>query len=96
LLFLRHPLAYIVFVGSKTYDGVRFSAYSSDHWPPHVHGFYAGVQVVVDLLIETRQVRLSGRKKNISPRNAKNSDVNHVLRIATKYFDELVQLWETA
>jgi hypothetical protein len=61
-----------------------------------VHGFYAGIKVVVDLLIEKREVSLSERKKNISPRNAKNSDVNHVLDTATKNFDELVELWESA
>jgi hypothetical protein len=37
-------------VGSKTFDGVRFAAYTDDHPPPHVHGFYAGVVVVMELI----------------------------------------------
>jgi hypothetical protein len=34
-------------VGSKKFDGVWFSIYSHDHPPPHAHGRYAGVQVIV-------------------------------------------------
>jgi hypothetical protein len=37
-------------VGSKTSDGVWFISYSHDHAPPHVHGDYGRVRVVVELL----------------------------------------------
>ena len=83
-------------MGSKTFDGVRFAAYTDDHLPPHVHGFYAGIEAIVELLISERAVRLSPRKDNVTPRNGKRSDVNHILRTAAKHFDELVALWEAA
>ncbi|HEY5330452.1 MAG TPA: DUF4160 domain-containing protein [Acidobacteriaceae bacterium] len=83
-------------MGSKRFDGVRFFAYSDDHLPLHVHGFYAEVEVLIDLLIAERAVRLSDRDNNPWPQNAKRSDVNHVRRVARKHFDELVTLWEAA
>ena len=83
-------------MGSKRFDGVRFSAWSDDHTPPHIHGFYAGIEVLVDLLMEERGVRLSNRVDNVRPPNAKRSDVHHVRRTAMKHFDELVALWENA
>jgi acyl dehydratase len=30
-------------------EGARFAAYSNDHDPMHVHGFYAEVEVIVEL-----------------------------------------------
>lgn len=39
-------------MGSKTYDGVRFMVYPLDHPPPHVHGFYAEVEVILELDFE--------------------------------------------
>ena len=78
-------------MGTKTFDGVWFLAYSHDHLPPHVHGFYAGVEVLVELVNGTE--RLAHRTKPIRPRNAKQSDVNHVLRTATKHAAELMELW---
>ena len=83
-------------MGSKTFDGVRFVAWSNDHPPPHVHGLYAGIEAIVELMIEDRKVRLAIRDDQVRPRKAKRSDVNHILRTAAKNFDELVQLWETA
>jgi hypothetical protein len=67
-------------VGSETFDGVRFAAYPHDHEPPHVHGNYADVTVIVELL--KGEVLLSSRTNPITPRNAKQSDVNHILRTA--------------
>jgi hypothetical protein len=83
-------------VGSKTFDGVRFVAWTNDHDPPHVHGHYAGMEAIVELMMEERKVRLSSRDDRVKPRNAKRSDVSYILRTAAKYFDELVHLWETA
>jgi Domain of unknown function (DUF4160) len=83
-------------VGSKTFDGVRFAAYTDDHLPPHVHGFYAGVEAIIDLSIPERAVRLSGRKKRVRPKNAKRSDVDHIRETARRNFDALVDLWESA
>jgi hypothetical protein len=77
-------------VGSKTFDGVWFEAYSDDHLPPHVHGFYAGVEVVVDLV--DGKTRLAQRKKAVIPSNANRANVNRILRTATRYADEFVEL----
>ena len=40
-------------------------AYSHDHLPPHVHGRYAGVQVLVEMVDGT--VKLARRPKAIRP-----------------------------
>ncbi len=81
-------------MGSKTFDGVWFEAYTHDHPPPHVHGFYAGVEVTVELT--NGKTRLARRKNAILPGNAKRPDVNRVLRTATQYADELMELWRVA
>ena len=81
-------------MGSKTFDGVRFQAYPGDHLPPHVHGFYAGIEVIVDLV--DGEAKLSSRTDPIDPPNAKRSDVNHVLRTAAKNANVLVELWRVA
>jgi hypothetical protein len=83
-------------VGSKTFDGVRFSAYVDDHLPPHVHGFYAGVEVILELDFETRDIRLARRHDRVQPQNAKSSDVRRVRRAAEEYGEELFRLWEVA
>ncbi len=83
-------------MGSKTYDGVRFVAWSLDHDPPHVHGRYASVELIVELNVLDRIAKVAERKKNPKPRNAKKSDVAYILNTAAKYFDELVKLWEEA
>ncbi len=80
-------------MGSKTYDGVRFSVYSSDHLPPHVHGTTAGVVVIIDLL-PGAELALSSRKNAIDPANAKKNDVAKILRVAMENVDELIALWE--
>jgi hypothetical protein len=36
-------------MGSIRFDGIRFTAYSMDHAPRHVHAFYAEIEVIVDL-----------------------------------------------
>ncbi len=83
-------------MGSKTYDGVRFSAWVDDHVPPHVHGFYAGIAVVLELDFEKRSIRLAKRRDRVKPKNAKRADVAHVLRSAQRYGQELFNLWEVA
>jgi len=80
-------------VGSKTYDGVRFSVYPNDHLPPHVHGTTAGAVVIVELLADA-EVALSSRKNAIDPVNAKKNDVAKILRVAAENVDELIALWE--
>jgi len=83
-------------VGSKTFDGVRFSAWVDDHDPPHVHGFYAGIEVVLEVDFEKRDIRLARRRKRVKPPNAKKSDIEYVRRAAQKYRHELFDLWESA
>jgi len=87
---------YIGVVGSKTFDGVWFMAYTKDHLPPHVHAFYAGVQMILELDFEQRIIRLADRKDRIMPRNAKKSDVKRIRRVADAYSDMLFELWEKA
>jgi hypothetical protein len=81
-------------VGSKTFDGVWFIAWSNDHTPIHVHGKYAGVELVIELAVEERKAYIADRRRNPMPLNAKKSDVAYILRTAAKYFDELVKLQE--
>jgi hypothetical protein len=82
-------------VGSKTFDGVWFVAFSHDHSPPHVHGHYAGVQVIVELLPEGR-IRKSIRWDAVDRSNAKRADVRRILKVARAHGDELMALWRTA
>ena len=80
-------------MGSKTFDGVWFAAYSHDHPPPHVHGRYGDIQVVIDLLAGGK-VRRSGRWDAVRPANAKRSDVRRILEVAAAHAAELMELWE--
>ncbi|MGA2572081.1 MAG: DUF4160 domain-containing protein [Terracidiphilus sp.] len=73
--------------------GVRFTAYSMDHEPRHVHGFYAGLEVIVDLRPDGA-ASLANRSGAIRPAGGKRSDVRHVLETAASHFDELAALWE--
>jgi hypothetical protein len=80
-------------MGSKTFEGVRFSVYSHNHPPPHVHGTIAGVIVVIELL-PGGGTRLANRWDAISPSNAKSNVVTKIRRVARENVDELVALWE--
>jgi hypothetical protein len=80
-------------VSSKTFDGVWFTAYANDHLPPHVHGFYAEVEVIVDLLPEEKVGR-SQRSGAVDPQNAKRSDVRRILAVASAHATALHRLWE--
>jgi hypothetical protein len=78
-------------MSSLTFAGVWFSCYSDDHMPPHVHGKYGGVTVIVELI--DGHVRLAKRSKAISPPNGKRSDVKRILQTATENADALHNLW---
>jgi hypothetical protein len=80
-------------MGSIRLEGIRFVVYTMDHEPRHVHGFYAEVEVILDLLPDG-DVALANRKDPVRPAGASRSDVRHVLAVAARHFDELVQLWE--
>ena len=80
-------------MGSIRFDGVRFVVYTMDHEPRHVHGFYAEVEVIVDLRRDGA-VSLADRTDCVRPSNASKSDVRHVLTVAAEYFSELATLWE--
>ena len=67
-------------MGSITFEGVRFAYFTDDHDPPHVHGFYAGIEVIVE--VSPQYADLARRKRNIIPKNAKRADVAHVLNVA--------------
>jgi hypothetical protein len=79
-------------MGSIRFSGVRFAAYTMDHEPRHVHGFYADVEVIVDLRLDGN-VSLANRTDAIKPSNGSKSDVRHVLTVAAGRFDDLVFLW---
>ncbi len=81
-------------MGSKTFDGVRFAAYTDDHVPPHVHGSYAGVVVIVEL--RKGKTRLSRRRDAVTPLSGKRSDVKHVLSVAEKNVAALNEIWRAA
>lgn len=83
-------------MGSRTFHGVRFAAWSDDHIPPHVHGYYAGIEVVLDLIAETEEIVLANRAKRVIPANAKKSDINRIVRAANKHADAVFRLWEEA
>jgi len=80
-------------IGSIRFDGVRFVAYTMDHEPRHVHGFYAEVEVIADLRPDGT-VSLANRTDAIRPSKGSKSDVHHVLTVAANHFDELVSVWE--
>jgi DNA-directed RNA polymerase subunit L len=80
-------------MGSIRFDGVRFAAYTMDHMPRHVHGFYADIEVIADLRADGN-VSLAKRTDAIRPSNASKSDVRYILAAAAEHFDKLVALWE--
>jgi hypothetical protein len=80
-------------MGSLRFDGVRFTAYTMDHEPRHVHGFYAEVEVIVDLRPDGN-VSLANRADAVRPGNGSKADVRHILAAAARHFDELAALWE--
>ena len=80
-------------MGSKSVDGVHFRCYSLEHPPPHVHAFYAGHEVIIELLADGT-VRVAGRKDAISPK-ASSSDVRYMLDLAHIHAAELMELWRS-
>lgn len=64
-----------------------------DYEPRHVHGFYADIEVIVDLRFDGK-VALADRTDATRPPNGSKSDVRHVLDRAAEHFEELVTLWE--
>lgn len=80
-------------MGSLQFDGIQFVVYSNDHPPRHIHGFWGGTEVIVDLHLDGN-VALADRKDAIRPAGAKRSQVAKVLKIAALHFDELAKLWE--
>ena len=79
-------------MGSKTFDGVWFVAYSHDHLPPHVPRRYAETEVIIELGLN--EVRFARRRDHTRPSNAKMSDVKKIMTIAAQHRDELQALWE--
>jgi hypothetical protein len=80
-------------VSTVRVGGIVFQVFPYDHEPRHVHGLYAGTEVVIDLL-DDRAVALADRIDAISPADAKRSDVKKLLNAARDHFDELVAAWE--
>jgi hypothetical protein len=84
-------------VGSIRLDGVRFFAYPQDHEPPHVHGFYAETEAIVELRGNpVNEIELADRTDRVRPGNARQSDVKHIVRVAAAHLPELLELWRQA
>lgn len=81
-------------MGSKQLEGITFHVYSNDHVPRHVHAFYQGTEVVIELAVNGK-VYLANRKYAIRPKNAKISVVRKLLRTAANHVAELNALWES-
>ena len=60
MLSIPKPVGLIFVMGSISFEGVRFAAYSNDHDPMHVHRFYAEVEAIVELRLDGT-VLLAGR-----------------------------------
>lgn len=82
-------------MGSYRFDGVTFRVYPEDHEPPHVHGSYQGVLVIVELGMD-RAIRIANRWDAIRPGNAKKNQVRHILQVAGLHYDDLMELWREA
>jgi hypothetical protein len=82
-------------VGSYQFDGVTFRVYPEDHHPPHVHGRYQGIVVILELCNGGR-VRLADRDDAIRPGDGKRNHVRHVLNVASSHYSDLLELWEEA
>ena len=80
-------------MGSRQIDGVRFQCYSLDHAPPHVHAFYGGSKVILELLPDGT-VRIAKRRKAVTPGNTPDNTVRRIRRTAVKRYAELLALWE--
>ena len=80
-------------MGSLRVDGAKFRCYSHDHLPPHVHAFYAGHQVMIELLADGT-VRVAKRTDAVS-RGTSASDVRYLLDLAHIYSAELNALWRS-
>jgi len=80
-------------MGTKRIGGVWFKAYPDDHLPHHIHGFYAGIEVIIDLRADGT-VALAERTDNVRPNNARRSHVKQVLDAASENFNDLVTLWD--
>ncbi len=55
-------------MGSVRFNGIRFTAYTMDHEPRHVHGFYADIEAIVDLRLDGT-VSLADRTDATRPGN---------------------------
>jgi Domain of unknown function (DUF4160) len=91
-------LGYNSLVGSVTFEGVLFIAYSNDHPPRHVHGFASETEAIIELRFDDFRfdgtVALARRDDAVRPANAKRSDVKKILNAAARHFEALVALWE--
>lgn len=81
-------------MGSLRFDGVWFMIYVDDHPPPHVHARYAEIAVILDLL-PGGSIAISRRAFAVRPPNAKQSDVNRVVRVARENQAALRNLWRS-
>ncbi len=80
-------------MGSIRLEGVRFTVWSHDHEPPHVHVFYGSIRLVIMLPLE-ESGSVSLRRDSLQPANANRGDVRYVLRLAMEHRSALLSLWE--
>jgi hypothetical protein len=78
-------------MGSLRFDGVRFAMFVDDHPPPHAHGSYGSVSLVVEF---GDPEDIGVRRGSTYPKNAKRSQVRKILDTALEHYDELRMTWE--
>ena len=78
-------------MGSLRFDGVRFAMFVNDHPPPHAHGSYGSVSVVVEF---GDPEKIGVRRRSAYPKKAKRSQVRKIVDTAAEHYDELKRMWE--
>lgn len=79
-------------MGTLRFAGVTFQVFTHDHLPRHVHGRYAGIEVIVEL--KDGYARIADRRDPVDPPNGKRSDVAYIVRAANEQLEQLHKLWE--
>ena len=62
-----------------------------DHHPPHAHGFYGSVSVVVEF---GDSENIGVRGGSVQPPNAKRNQIRKIVDTAVEHYPELIKMWE--
>lgn len=78
-------------MGSIKVGSIWLFVFTDDHPPPHAHGFYAGIEVIVEF-VDGKAI-IARRSNPIVPANAKRSDVRKILGAAQLHAETLLRMW---